>query len=216
MQFITIDEALNSVLTLDKNHSREDKLIYSFWIWRAVREIGCAKSSINQITLDFEDGTVLKPKDHVYTKDIALLDETGTDYAYKYKGYNSRIHPKTPVNNPSSIEVYEDENCIHINSEASFIDKCVLSYWAYPTDDNGDPLIPDHYLYPIMRFCALMKAERDGEAMNKLFYLSQEWKIQAAKARGKNKMPDIPEARDILKNWTSMIPKMRDLDFNTY
>lgn len=216
MQFITINEALSSVLTLDRNHTREDKLVYTFWIWRAVREIGIAKASLKHTVLDFTDFSVKKPEDHLHTKDLALIGFDGLDYTYKYKGYNKRIHPTTTVNNPSSLEVYEDPYFLHISSNADCIDKANISYWAYPTDENGDPLIPDHYLYPIMRFCSLMKAERDGEAIGKIQLLMQEWKIQASKARGKNSMPDIPEARDIMKSWMSMIPQMKDLDYNTY
>jgi hypothetical protein len=216
MNFITIDEALNSVLTLDRNHTREDRLIYKFWIWRAVRDIGCPKATLKTVVLDLENNSVKKPEDHLHTKDLALIGFDGLDYTYKYKGYNARIHPKTPVNDPISLEVYEDPYCFHLNSEATNIDKINLSYWAYPTDENGDPLIPDHYLYPVMRFCSLMKAERDGDSLGKIQIFMQEWKIQAAKARGKNNMPNIPEARDIMKGWMSMIPKMSNLDYNTY
>ena len=213
MKYISIDEAVAAASSIIKNNSKEDRLIYKFWIWQAEKVIGCSFLSEDTCELIVQDLSATKPLDHVYTIDLALIDSKGGDVKYNYNGYRKRIHPITTLNNPSFIDVYESEDCIHLDSNGTSIEKVILRYYSYPVDENGDPKIPDFHLNAIMAYVRFMHNMR-----NDLPYDRDElrWKIQASKARGKNKMPNMAEGREIIDNWLTLLPLGTTTKYNSY
>jgi hypothetical protein len=216
MKFLTINEAVASCSSVIKNPSREDRLIIKFWIWLAEKQIGCHNANIAVDELDVYDLSVLKPDNHLNTIDLSLVTNDGSDIKYVYRGANKRIHETSTSNNPSLVDVYEDRFNIFLGSNATSVDKIILKYWSYPVDEDGNPLIPEEHMYAIMRFVSYMYAEKESLPESKISRLSVEWKLQASKARAKNKMPDIPEARSIMKSWISLLPDMSKLESNIY
>lgn len=216
MKFTPIEEVVASCYSILSGAKREHRPLIRFWIWLAEKQIGCAKPNQETCEEDVADLAVRKPSNHLKTIDLSLVDNSGRDVVYNYRGYKKRIHDKSPSNNPQSIDVYEDEFSIFLSSNAESIDRVKIRYWAYPIDENCDPLIPEEHIYAIMQFVRMMFYIKEDRAESKIGEAKTEWKIQAAKARASNKMPDIPEAREIMKGWMSMLPKQSVLDYETY
>ena len=215
-KFIDIDQAVASASTLMKNPSKEDRDVMKFWIWLAEKQIGTAPFNKDTADIEFVDCVAKKPANHLKTIDIALYDNHGNDLIYTYRGYNKRIHDISSFNNPELVGVYEDEFCLHVDNNNSSVDRCSIIYWAYPVDEDGNPLIPEEHIYAIMRFVKYMMSVREGNNMSEQSLLEREWKLQASKVRGQNSMPNIPEARDILQRWMTLIPRGIDTRYNLY
>lgn len=217
MKFITIEETVAACSTIIKNPSREDRLLFRMWIWIAEKQIGCIKSNIKTDSLSVLNLVARKPDDFLSTIDFALIDNKGNDVRYRYKGQNGkRVHPITGVNNPRMIDVYEDDNLFYLDSNGSNIELVNVRYRAYPIDSNGLIKIPEDHLYAIMIFVNYMYSMRESISLSRVHELKLEWKVQAAKARGKNKMPNTAEGREIMNSWNSLIPKGVSTKYSTY
>jgi hypothetical protein len=114
------------------------------------------------------------------------------------------------------VDIYEDDLCFHLGSTGTDIDSVGLRYWSHPVDENGVIKIPEEHLYAIMIFVKYMNAERQGSSRLEISSLNREWKIQAAKIRGADKMPNQIEAREIITSWMSLIPKGVSTKYDTY
>ena len=128
------------------------------------------------------------------------------------------MHPITSSNNPTFIDVYEDENCIHLGSGANSntIETIILRYWGYPIDDEGNPKIPEEYIPAIMFYVKYMDAVSKGRPISTVALLQNEWRTQKMKQKGNNKMPDTIEAREIIDDWLSLISKSRETKYSIY
>lgn len=204
MKYLSIDEVTAACSSIIKGITKEERYLVQFWAWDAERQIGCNKVEMQTCELLVDELQVTKPSDHLYTLDLALIDTQGNDVNYNYRGYKKRIHPITRLNNPKFIDVYESEDCIHLDSTGDKIKQINLRYWAYPVDAEGNPKIPDMHLPAIMAYVRFMYNMREDKSYSQDEF---RWKVQATKARGKNVMPDVALGREIVDNWMTLIPK---------
>lgn len=217
MRFLTVEEVVAAASTMLPNTpSKKDRDVMKFWVWQAEKQIGCSKFNLKRFEIDFINCIAKKPSDHIHTSELAILDAQGNDLQYVHEGYRARAHPVTAFNNPIIPKVYEDEYSFKLDSNATHVDRAVGRYWAYPVDDDNNPLIPEQHLEAIMNYVSYSYAKNKGDALGRIDYYNNQWKIQAAKARGQNKMPDVPEARTILNRWMTLIPDMYNLSYGTY
>ena len=217
-KFLSVEEVVSAASTIVGAYpSREERMIYSMWVWIAEKQIESFKLNTKSDELVVIGLVANKPEDHVRTQEFSLIDSQGSDIRYRYRGYNkSRVHPRTEVNNPNLIDVYEDDTCFHLGSEGSDIECIHLRYSAIPMDSEGNLLIPDNHLYPIMMFIKYMDLLRKGSSSSALEDAKYEWKVQASKARGRDNMPSMPEFREILTRWQTLIPKGLNEKYSTY
>ena len=110
-------------------------------------------------------------------------------------------------NNPSfslntSITYTINNNYIFTNIESGFLE---IVYWAFPTDDNGLPMIPDDVYY--IRAIEAYLTERigrklwiQGKLARDVYQLfEQDWLWYAGKVRAKEAMPSLAQLES-LKN----------------
>lgn len=220
MSFLTVEEVVAASATITGSPTREERMIYSMWVWIAERQIRSYKLSTKTAELPVVDCVARKPLDYISIQDIALIDSKGNDIVFNYKGFNKRIHPITSVNNPSKLEIYEDEHCFHISNVSPFsgldIDCVHIRYSGMPIDEEGNLMIPESHLQAIMRYIKYMDGERNNYPESKMERLQRQWHIQAQKARGADQMPNSLEARSILSKWMTHIPQSNDLKYNSY
>lgn len=101
-----------------------------------------------------------------------------------------------------SITITMNDNYIFTNIETGQLE---LEYWAFPTDENGLPMIPDDVFY--IRAIEAYLTERIGRKMwiqgkiAKDVYqqFEQDWYWYAGKVRVKDAMPTLPQMES-LKN----------------
>lgn len=216
MNFLTIDEVIAAAAADIGNPSREEKMLFGSWIWRAEERLRSYRLKPSVEDLVVFDLVARKPPGFISTIDISLIDNDGNDVQYEYRGYNKRLHPITDINTPRKIDIYEDDHCFHLGSTGSEIDCVRVKYESLPIDENGNLMIPASHLEAVSAFIKYMHSDRIGAPESKILRYERSWKIQSTKARGDDKMPSSLEGRQILDKWMSLIPRNIDLNFNTY
>lgn len=96
-----------------------------------------------------------------------------------------------------------------------------VSYYAYPTDCDGVPMIPDDedYKEALKSYCLMNSWERrwnlkeEGASERYLKY-QQLWGLMKAKATASIRMPDLGEAENLMQISTKLIPNNRR--FNSF
>ena len=112
--------------------------------------------------------------------------------------------------------MYEDENCIHLDSNGDDIETVWVRYWSYPVDDEGHPKIPEHYTDAIMNYVLWRQSQVKGDPLNRIQQFKHDWVVEKTKQKGLDAMPNVPEARELVDNWMSLIPRMSDVKFNLH
>jgi hypothetical protein len=145
--------------------------------------------------------------------DLALYDGSGNEYQYKYQFGKKRIHINTTTGEQSKIDVSEDAYYYHLGTNASNIAYAKLRYYAYPIDDENNPMFPNHHMLALMMFIKWMWELRKNDNQSAIGMAEGNWIKQSTKAKAANKMPDMLKGKEIATTWMSMIDKARHYDF---
>lgn len=91
-----------------------------------------------------------------------------------------------------------------------------ISYWAYPTDCNNNPLIPDveDYKEALKNYCLMTSWEyrwnlKEEGAEQRYLKYQQLWGLYKAKATASLRMPDVTQAQGMQNILSSLIPRNR-------
>jgi hypothetical protein len=205
--YYTVDEVAANAATIIRGSTREDRHIYRQWVWNGERELGYSEMQVGSDCILVEDLAARKPDNYRKLKDIALLDCNGNEYRAKMRGYFQRNHEDLLATEIRSIDIYENDNYFVLGSNGSIITHVKIDYYGMPLDADGNPKIPEHHMLPLMFFVKFMDALVRGENQSEISEAERRWKMEAAKCRGKNKMPSQPQAREIMEQWMTMIPQ---------
>jgi hypothetical protein len=90
-----------------------------------------------------------------------------------------------------------------------------LSYWAFPTDKDGWPLIPDDETiknavsaYIVWKICTKMWL-KNNLTNDKYHRIEQEWLFYAAAATNSARNPSVARMQNIANMWLRSIPNVR-------
>ena len=205
-QYATIDEVVALAASQLKDITRADRRLMRGWAWRAIEQIGPVEwlSKLVKLT-DIENLSVRKPDDWLATKAIALFSND-TEIQHIYTS-SKKTHQH---DNATSAAVYvnEDANFIYMDSTASNVDCVHLEYYTIPIDENGEPLIPRVYLTPIESYLLFLYWRKTSQNMGMIGMLKNDWLMQRRNARAKMKMPNMQLGKEIMTQWTTMIPRI--------
>ncbi len=129
-----------------------------------------------------------------------------------------------------ALSVHSD-NCININHSCQYeysvspdgtmtfnfkTGFICISYWAYPTDCHGNPLIPDieDYKEALRNYCLMTSWEyrwnlKEEGAEQRYIKYQQLWGLFKAKATASLRMPDVTQAQGMQNILSSLIPRNR-------
>jgi hypothetical protein len=212
--YYTVDQVAANASTIIKGSRREDRHLYRQWVWNGEKELGYSEMQVSSDCITVENLCARKPDDYRKLKGIALLDCEGREYEAKMRGYFKRNHEDLNEGYVRAVDVTEDDNFFYLGSNGDIITDIKITYYGLPLDEDGSPKIPEHHLLPIMLFVKFMDSLRNSTSQSQISETERMWKYEAAKCRGKNKMPSQPQAKEIMKEWMSMIAQR--LDQNQY
>lgn len=205
-QFTTIDEAVALAATSLQNVSRSDRRLFRALAWRAIEEIGPSELFVKKRRLtEIDNFSVRKPDDWLATRFIALYD--GEDQLQHIYSDSKKIH-KNDSAREGVIYINEDAYFIYMDSSATNVDCVVIEYYSLPISEDGEPLVPRHYLTAIENYILYKYWLKTSQNLGMIGMLKNEWKITRANARAKGKMPNMEKGSQIIRQWMTMIPKM--------
>lgn len=197
-------------------------------------------SSVNpSIATELDD--LLAKVDDIY---YLLENNPAQDLTYQLRDFNSRILVLENIytsaetglvplsycttNFPQNIDCPNCSNtitnyrdCYYLESDwvkTSFQKgKVCLSYMAFPTDDEGYPLVPDDISFKEAMFWYIhKKILLSGESItnNGVDYLfaDQQWKYYCTQARNAANYPDIGRMESFMNQWVRLIPNINRYD----
>lgn len=227
---ITLEEIVSSAfMALDVDDSR-DELVFKEWAWDALREIGPSRVDRKTKCIPIVNLCAMKPKDYLYGLDMNILDDSNQIYYFQMaeSGFleseqESALSfsgiPSTAASSGASIKVAEQKEAFVFSSNAlsAGVTKMDLSYYAYPVDEYGEPLVEEKMKEAIISFIEYryLKRERRRRVGTRDLPLAEiadardEWKRQRMAIRGDIKMPDPLSADTIFRRWVSGIPNFK-------
>ncbi len=121
-------------------------------------------------------------------------------------------------------QTYDPEITFDINNDFLTLStqkgKVCIAYWAFPTDENGWPMIPDELKYKkavkaylIYRISYYMWMQ-DRLAKDKFEYNEREWLWYVGAAKGSGNMPNAKKLEALKNVWVRLIPNMNGLNIN--
>lgn len=197
-------------------------------------------SSVNPSIATELDELLAKVDDIYYL----LENNPAQDLTYQLRDFNSRILVLENIytsaetglvplsycttNFPQNIDCPNCSNtltnyrdCYYLESDwvkTSFQKgKVCLSYMAFPTDDEGYPLVPDDISFKEAMFWYIhKKILLSGESItnNGVDYLfaDQQWKYYCTQARNAANYPDIGRMESFMNQWVRLIPNINRYD----
>lgn len=183
-------------------------------IYDAVRAIGHTSAYVLEAT-DGQEGH----RDPIAVKNYRGLLPGNIEYPLMARDYDT----KTPMLCASSIfdsremaNIPESNLTYTLNYHHILTNKeehkVELAYLGFPTDDNGDPLVPDHeeYIAAVAAYVASIKATnmfmKSQLGEGKLYKVEQDW---YAYANGvvSIEMPNHDEMQSIMNEWLGLLPR---------
>lgn len=207
-----IDKVFGAFGNIISQHS--DRLIGESvsWIGMALEGIG-STAPLENITKNFEvkNGRVYLPDCLYLIKAVAYKDSW---LLYGSQTFNYDLHCTDCVNekvikNDFSYIV----NNGYISTSVPDGDNICIMYQAFPVDDDGFPLIPDHYAVNEALFWYITKNLMLGgfshpdKSINYML-AEQQWLKYCTQAENETSMFDIPKMQSFINQWVQLIPKI--------
>jgi hypothetical protein len=203
--FLNIDEVVAHAESVIKDADEAARSLFRQWAWLGERQLGFGGYSEETKDLPVEDLAIRKPSDMASPKDIALYTADHAEYQFKYQGGKKRIHNMD--SSQGKIDLSEDPYFFHLGTNGGNIAYVKLRYYAYPIDEDNNPMFPEHHLLALMMFIRWMWEIRKNENQSAIAMAESDWLKQSTKTKAANKMPHELKGIQIAKQWMSMIDK---------
>lgn len=185
------------------------------WIGEAMHHVRAypnMEQKVEELTVTMH--RVALPNDLAMIRQVARTSKKGGDdlciMSYNASHFPQSLHTRDSPNKMSQ----EAENRYIINMnyiettfEEGFI---VLSYLAFPTDDDGYPMVPKEVSFDEAAkwYIVLRMIEGGWKHPAGISYdgAEQRWHHYCAQARQKFKMPDIDQYQKFLEMWVRLTP----------
>lgn len=209
------------------------------WVGDAVEWMGEALQAIGSITQLVRKVKIVKSSSHKVKmpSDLYLVEQI------RYGYYNSTLEDTEPKLedfsrvmpyegnslHPSLVEEYNTDKSARYTDESFFIqngyintsfesDWIAIVYRAVNVDDDGYPMIPDHYSFnQALYWFIVMKMIEGGfkHPSSEIGWSVAElrWLKYCTQARTKAIMPDEAKYEEFLRSWVNLIPNY-DADWN--
>jgi hypothetical protein len=211
--FMNIDEVVAHAESVIEDTDDRARVLFRQWAWLGEKQLGFGAANEETKDIVAEDLSVRKPSNMASAIDIALYDSAGAEYQYKYQFGNHRIHVNNSTSAQAKIDLSEDSYYYHLGTNASGITYAKLRYYAYPIDDENNPMFPNHHILALMMFIRWMWEVRKNNNQSAIGMAKSDWIGESTKAKAANKMPDMLKGKEIATTWMSMIDKARHYDF---
>ena len=199
------------------------------WVDDAIEWMGEALDAIGAVA-QFEDKvTILRTSSHTATlpPDLFLLNEVRcgayniSDTPPKREDFGILMTYGSPDLHPSLVDSEYTRKTVDSENETFLLvgntiktsfeeDWVLISYRGFIVDDDGFPMVPDHYEYKqAMYWYIIMKLMESGTkhpAGLNYFHAEERWLKYCTQARNQAMMPDAAKYDQFLKSWVNLIP----------
>jgi hypothetical protein len=129
--------------------------------------------------------------------------------------YNSRKGANLTIDETFFIK----GGMVHVSFEEDWV---AFIYKSFAVDEDGYPMVPDHYSYSqALYWYIVMKMIEGGfkhpAGVNQINWAVAEdrWQYYCGQARNQSKMPDASTYRRFMKSWVTLIPDYSEVDIRT-
>lgn len=227
MRYVSIQEAVANAMIALGLEQDEYRAIFTDWAYEATRSIGVSDVNLKSTEITITSGLAPVPNDMAYPDEIALR-KNGTD-EYAYPMYDTSYWQSLP----STDQAYRYTENYYVNIQGTnFVvssdvtgdgfNRLVLRYWAYPIDENGDPLIPEYYIRAVTAYIEFMytkrlrQRKRSEVPMSEVASYENRWLNMKRDAVVQRNQPTKPEIEGALQQWLTMLPNQRRLNRRHY
>jgi hypothetical protein len=228
--FLTMDEVIATAASTIKDVTTTDKLLWRQWIAiMCLPELGIAEDDVKIVTLYPVDFAAQKPDDMRALTELSLFDVNGCPLTHKLRAGGKRIYvdarvPRTAVvdttgqqlANAVPVDISEDNFSFQLGTNGQNVAAIVVRYYAYPTDDDGMPLIRQEEAMAVVFFVRFWHEMRKNESRSAIEQNRQMWALEADRVRAKKKMYSLsPEKmKQVIKStWMRGIPSFKFSQF---
>ncbi len=228
--FVTLDEVIATASTLIKDVTTTDKLLFRQWIgMMALPELGISEDDVKIVTLYPVEFAAQKPNDMRALIDVSLFDCNGCTLPHKYRTGGKRIFrdgriPRTAIvttetqniANAIPVDISDDNYSFQLGTNGDKVAVIVVRYWAFPTDDSGQPMIRQEDMMACAYFCLFMHAVRENKSRSEIEQNRIYWATESDRCRARKKMYSLSpdKMQTIIKNiWMRGIPSFNFQQF---
>lgn len=204
-RFLEVDEVVANGSTFIEEISDELALIMRQWVWFAMRDIGPSYELIETSEINVVDNSVAKPLDMTGNPiELGVYDESGNEIPYRYNYSGGRVFTKRDWQ--KTIDIYEDATHIHFSDFERQPSYAVLKYFKMPLSDCNEPLVPESHLNAVVAYLKFAFYWRQGTNPAMIGMARNMWEQERLKIRSKNKSVAGLRAKQMVKEWMSIIP----------
>lgn len=224
--FVNIDEIVAEAQTTNTSASVETWNIWKQWIWRCILQLGIGDDSIKVCQLNVKDYMARLPEDCRDVIEVSLFDAAGCQLAHQFKAGKARIYQDdrlllaaTTGNSPLlnqlvPVDVSNDQYNIHLGTNGANVATILIRYFAYPLDQNGQPLVDDRDVEACLLYIQYKQSQRDKDGQGVVEANRNAWMREADRARARKKMSSMTpdKAKYLLRTLASQIPNFRSIE----
>jgi len=219
--FVPVDQVIATAKSIMEGADSIDRAFIKEWVALGLQEIGPNLAWFGDATLYPADNSLRKPTDMQQALDLALYDSQGAELRYVLRGKGERIHASdNSLRNDGTyapgfgapIDLSEDQYYYNIGSQGAAVAYAKLKYFRFPTDENGDIMVPESDVFALATFIKYMwywrKDDKQGIAL-----MHPIWISRRNEAGANHNIPSQLDAAEIARAFNSMIQKQRFKQF---
>lgn len=206
-KYINVDEVVANASTFIEEMSDELALMMRQWVWMALRDIGPNYNDIETAEIEIIGNSAAKPPNMIGNFiDLGVYSAEGHEIKYKYNFDGGPSHEDKVIR--KAIDIYEDAGFIHFSDFSLTPDYIIAKYYRMPLDECGLPKVPESYLNAVVAYLKFCYYYRQGNRSDMIVISRNHWLDERAKVRSKNKSVAGIRAKQIEKEWMTIIPKV--------
>ena len=206
MRYIPFDEMVESAMTVVKDKNSIARAVIKQWIWMGVKKLKFNEHHIKTSdAIAVENLAIKKPDDYVRPKELTLWDVNNKQFKYIWKGKGQIIKEQLSTN--SWIYVSENPDFFLLNSNGENVEYGLLTYYSWPIDKTGYPLVPEDAEEPLVQFVAWMYSKREKDPASTVDMNRRDWIKSRSEYNANSKMPHPIAGREIARTFGSLIQK---------
>jgi hypothetical protein len=216
--FVPVDQVIATGASIIEAADTVDRAYFKEWVYLGLLELGPSAAWYDEATLYPVDMALEKPKNMYNAIDLALYNASQQELLFAYRGKGKqRIHVSdNSLTNAGTyspelgapIDLSEDTYYYHLGTNGGSVSYAILRYWKFPTDENGDLMVPEQDVFTLSLFLKYMFCMRKDDKVG-IGQFHNLWIAARNEGRTAHKIPSGISMDEAARSWNSMIQKMR-------
>jgi hypothetical protein len=223
-KYVPISEVTAFAQTIIKSADNMDRNIWKYWVYLALLNLGISDDDVKVCTLHPKEYAAGLPPDCRQIIEVSLFDANGNPLPHTFRAGKQRIYndrrilreastSETTINDLVPVDVSNDATHIHLGTNGSQVEHIVIRYFAYPLDQNGEPMVAQEDVMACAYFIRYMTALREDDNRSKIEQDKMDWFREADRSRARKKMSSMApdKAKTLMNQLMSRVPNFRSI-----